>query len=74
MGDLTLAKKRFTKLNIDDFDGRQSEYGALYPLLTPRSALLIYQLLIDKLASKPSQLHNDLLVSLIRQRDPQGLR
>lgn len=74
MNDIKLATKRFNKLNLDDFDGRQSEYGPLYPLLTPRSALLIYQSLIDKLASKPTQLHNELIVSLMRQRNADGIR
>lgn len=72
MWDLEMARAWFTKLDIDDFDGQQSEYGQLYPLVTPRSALLIYQSLINKLEpSKSAQLHNELLVSLLRQRNTQ---
>jgi|GEM_PF-7007118 len=75
MGDIDLARRWFRKLNIDDLDGQQSEYGPLYPLLTPRSALLIYQSLIDKLEpTQASTLHAELLVSLLRQRNTQGIR
>jgi len=73
MWDTQLAKQWFDRLNIDDFDGRQTEYWSLYPIVTPRSALAIYQSLIDQLSSQPKQLHQELLVALIRQRNDQWL-
>ncbi len=74
LGNRELALKWFNKLNIDDFDGEQSEYGSLYPLLTPRSALSFYQRLIMQLGGdKRDQMNDELIVALIRQKDSNGM-
>jgi len=73
LGDQDQARAWLDLVSMDDFVGRMSEFGALYPLITPRMGLLAYQQM--KMALYPASAldHDALLVWLMRQRGRDGL-